>query len=54
MTADYDDVHGQQGGDNVDCEMTFGASWYYSHPHLFKKGDLNDLDRDLNLSLKNS
>ena len=31
------DGHGQQGGDNVDCDLTFEASCYTSEPHLLKK-----------------
>ena len=53
MTADSDEDHGQQERDNVDCALTFDASCYSSEPHLLKKGTLNNLDRDLNLSLKN-
>jgi hypothetical protein len=46
--SDSDD-HGQQEGDYVDCDPTFQASYSSSKPHLFKKGYLSYLVRDLNL-----
>jgi hypothetical protein len=51
-SSDYDEVHGQQEGDNVDCDPTFEASWSSPEPRLLTQGDLNDLVRDLNLSKK--
>jgi hypothetical protein len=44
--------HGQQEGDNVDCNPTFKASCFLSEPCLLTQGDLSDLVRDLNLSEK--
>jgi hypothetical protein len=31
---DSDNDHGQQEGDNVDCDPTFEASSFSSEPHL--------------------
>jgi hypothetical protein len=50
--SDSDEVHGQQEGDNVDCDLTFEASCYSPQPHLLTRGNLNDLVRDLHLSKK--
>jgi hypothetical protein len=47
-----DEVHGQQEGDNGDCDPTFDASCSLSEPHLLTQGDLNYLVRDLNLTKK--
>jgi hypothetical protein len=44
------DDHGQQEGDNVDCDPTYQASYSSSKPHLRKQGYLIYLVRDLNLS----
>jgi hypothetical protein len=33
-SSDSDEVHGQQEGDNVDCDLTFEASSSSSEPHL--------------------
>jgi hypothetical protein len=49
--SDSDEDHGQQGGNNVDCDKIFDASCYSSEPHLFKK-DFNGIVRVLNLSKK--
>jgi hypothetical protein len=51
--ADSDEDHGQYEGDNVDCDPTFKASCSLSEPHFLTQGDLTDLARDLNFSLKN-
>jgi len=47
-----DEAHGQQEGDNVDCDPTFEASCPSSEPKLLTQGNLNDPVRDLNLSKK--
>ena len=47
-----DEDHGQQKGDNVDCEPTFEASFSSSEPHLLTQGDLNDLVSEWKLSKK--
>jgi len=49
--SDSDEDHRQQDGDNVDCNLTFAASFASSEPHLLTR-DLNDLVCDLNLSKK--
>jgi hypothetical protein len=48
--SNYDEDHGQQEEDNVDCDPKFEASYFSSEPDLLTQGDLNDLLRDLNLS----
>jgi hypothetical protein len=50
--SNSDEDHGQQGGDNIDCDPTFKARFCSSEPHLLSQGDFNDLVRDLNLSEK--
>jgi hypothetical protein len=50
--SDSDEAHGQQEGDNVDCDPTFEASCSSPEPRLLTQGDLNDLVRDLNFSKK--
>jgi hypothetical protein len=52
-SSDSNEVHGQQEGDNVDCDPTFEASCSSSESHLLTQGDLNDLVCDFNLSKKN-
>jgi hypothetical protein len=48
--SDSYEGHGQQEGDNIDCDLTFDASCSSSEQHLLKHGDLNDLVRDVILS----
>jgi len=50
--SDSDEDHGQQEWDNVDCDPTSEASSSSSEPSLLTQEYLNDLVRDLNLSLK--
>jgi hypothetical protein len=50
--SNSDEDHGQQEGDNIDCDPTLEASCSSSEPHLLTQGDLSDLVRDLNLSEK--
>ena len=45
----YED-HGQQEGENVDCDPPLEASRSSCEPHVLAQGDLNKHDRDLNLS----
>jgi len=45
------DNHGQQGGDNVECDLTFEARCYSSEPTLLKK-ILKILFFDLNVPSK--
>jgi len=47
--SDSHEDHGQEDGDNVDCDPTFETSWSSSEPSLLKQEHLN-LGRDLNLS----
>ena len=49
--SDFDDDHGQQEGDNVDCDLTFEARCSLSEPHL-TQGNLNNPVCDLILSKK--
>jgi hypothetical protein len=48
--SDSDKDHGQEEGDNVDCNPTFEASCSPSETHLLIQGDLKGIVRDLNLS----
>jgi len=48
---DFDEDHGRQEGDNVDCDLTFEARCSLSEPHLIQ-GNLNNLVCDLILSKK--
>jgi hypothetical protein len=48
--SDSEKNHGQQEGENADCDPTFEASCSSSEPHLLTQGDPNDLVRDLSLS----
>jgi len=50
--SDSDQNHGQQGGGNADCDPTFEASCSSYETHLLTQGDLNDPNRDTNLSQK--
>jgi len=50
--SNSDEDHGQQEGENVDCDPTFEASCSSSESHLLTQGYLNDLVRDLNLTEK--
>jgi hypothetical protein len=50
--SDSDEDHGQQEGDNVDCNPTFEESYSPSEPYLLTQGDLKDIVCDLNLSKK--
>jgi hypothetical protein len=50
--SDSYENHGQYEGDNVDCDPTFKASCSPSEPHLLTQGDLKDLARHSNFSLK--
>jgi hypothetical protein len=36
----------------MDCDPTFAEACSSTEPHLLTQGDLNDIDRDLNLSKK--
>ena len=47
--SDSDEDHGQQEGDNIDCDPSSEASCSSSEPHLLLQGHLSDLVRDLNL-----
>jgi hypothetical protein len=49
--SDSDEDHGQQKGNNVDCDPTFETSWSSSEPSSLIQEDLYLL-RDLNLSKK--
>jgi len=49
--SDFDEDHGQQEGDNVDCDLTFEARCSLSEPHL-TQGNLKNLVCDLILSKK--
>jgi len=42
----------QQERENVDCILTFEASFSSSVPHLLTQGDLNELVLDMYLSEK--
>jgi hypothetical protein len=48
--SDSREGHGQQEGDNIDCDLTFEASCCSSEHHLIKHGGLNDLVRDTSFS----
>jgi hypothetical protein len=48
--SDSAEDHGQQEGDNVDCDLTFEASCSSSNPILLTQVDLNDFVLGLNLS----
>lgn len=50
-TSNCDEDHGQQEGDNADCDPTFEARCS-SEPHLLTQGDLNDTVRQFNLFKK--
>jgi len=50
--SDPDEDHGQQEGDNVDCDPTFETSGSSSEPSLLTQEHLH-LVRDLNLSKSN-
>jgi len=47
--CDFNEDHEQQEGDSVDCDPTFEARCSSSQFNLLRKGDFNDLVRDLNL-----
>jgi hypothetical protein len=47
--SDFDEDHGQQEGDNVDCDLTFEARCSLSEPHL-TQGNLKNPVCDLILS----
>jgi len=49
--SDFDEDHGQQEGDNTDCDLTFEARCSLSEPHL-TQGNLNNPICDL-VHLKN-
>jgi len=51
-SSETDEDHGQQEGDNVDCDPTFEASCSSYEPNLLTQGDFRDLLRDLHLSEK--
>ena len=50
--SDCGEDHGQQEGDNVDCDPTFEASCSSFEQLSLIQGVLNELARDLNLSTK--
>jgi hypothetical protein len=41
--SDSHEGHGQQEGDNLDCDLTFEASCSSSEQQLLQHGDLNEL-----------
>ena len=49
-SSETDEDHGQQEGDNVDCDPTFEASCSSSEAGLLTQEDSNDFVRDFNLS----
>jgi len=44
-----DEDHGQQEGENIDCDPSFEASCSSAEPHLLLQGQPSQLFRDLNL-----
>jgi hypothetical protein len=52
--SDSDEDHEQQEGDSAECDPTFEARCSSSQLNLLRKGDFNDLVRDLNFSKKRS
>ena len=42
-SSETDEDHGQQEGDNVDCDPTFEASCSSFKTHLLITGDIKDL-----------
>jgi hypothetical protein len=52
--SDSDRGHGQQEGEQSDCDRTFYANYSPPEPHWLIHGDLKSLVYDLNLSKKTS
>jgi hypothetical protein len=50
--SNSDEDHGQQDGDNFDCDWTFEGSFSSFEPHLLTEGNTNDLVCAFNLSKK--
>jgi len=50
--SDSSDVDIGQANNNMDSDPTFAGSFSSNVPHLLTQGNLNDIVRDLNLSMK--
>jgi len=48
--CDSHEGHGQQEGDNIDCDLTFEARYSSSKHHILNFGDLKDFVLDMILS----